>query len=56
MCHAMLNPPADSPKMCTREGSPPKDATLSRAHSMAAVWSCSAALPVLLPESSAWRE
>ena len=32
-------PPADSPKMVTLSGSPPKAAMLSRTHFSAAIWS-----------------
>ena len=34
-----LHDPADSPKIVTRSGSPPKAAMLSRTHSSAATWS-----------------
>jgi hypothetical protein len=39
--------PADSPKMVTREGSPPKAATLRCTQRIAARWSCTPLLPVL---------
>lgn len=38
-CAHTLTPPADSPKMVTFFGSPPKAATLSRTHSSAKRWS-----------------
>ena len=40
-----LMPPADSPKIVTRAGSPPNWAMLSRTHSRAAIWSPMPALP-----------
>ena len=47
-----LMPPADSPKMVTLAGSPPKAEMLSRTHSRAATWS---RMP-LLPWPSMWRK
>ena len=41
-----LMPPADSPKMVTFSGSPPKAAMFSRTHSSAATWSSMPSLPV----------
>ena len=42
---ATLMPPADSPKIVTRSGSPPNAAMLSRTHSSASTWSRIPAFP-----------
>ncbi len=42
---ATLNPPADSPKIVTLPGSPPKTAMLSRTQRKAASWSCRPQFP-----------
>ena len=47
-----LMPPADSPKIVTSSGLPPKAAMLSRTHSSAAIWSSTALLPEVAYSSS----
>ena len=51
-----LMPPADSPKIVTLPGSPPKAAMLSRTHSSAATWSSRPRLPEPARSSSSQPE